>query len=68
MIFVLELIDFFFIDDVFQLTDDQFRPSVLHIHEGNSVKWTWNSCQRPHVINEIKLCPKHYGIVKTTGG
>ncbi|XP_071807417.1 uncharacterized protein [Asterias amurensis] len=51
-----------------ELTDDQFRPSVLHIHEGNSVKWTWNSCQRPHVINEIKLCPKHYGIVKTTGG
>ncbi|XP_022109023.1 uncharacterized protein LOC110989168 isoform X2 [Acanthaster planci] len=51
-----------------ELTEERFVPSVLHVEQGNCVKWVWNSTHQAHSMQEVRLCPKHYGILQTNGG
>ncbi|XP_059161356.1 uncharacterized protein LOC131944640 isoform X2 [Physella acuta] len=41
------------LDHFIEVTDEGFSPSVLHIGQGQVVRWSWKSCSTPHKVTEV---------------
>ncbi|KAL5013162.1 hypothetical protein ScPMuIL_007432 [Solemya velum] len=39
-----------------KLTDKGFRPDIIYLDQGHSIKWDWKDCDVAHSIQEVKYC------------
>jgi hypothetical protein len=46
------------------LKDIGFVPNVIHLEQGNAIKWQWKTTNVPRMIFEVQYCSKHCSIVK----
>ncbi|XP_064633270.1 uncharacterized protein LOC135491376 [Lineus longissimus] len=46
------------------LRDTGFLPNVIHVEQGNAIKWQWKQTIVPRMMYEVQYCSKHCSIVK----
>ncbi|XP_033114658.1 uncharacterized protein LOC117115100 [Anneissia japonica] len=48
-----------------EVTDEGFTDNAWQIFQGNTIKWLWSGCESLRSVNEVQLCAKHTGVLRT---